>query len=267
MTEYVLGSTDAEIARLDGQAASIAGPTAGLLSAAGIAPGMRVLDLGTGLGHVAFQLAEMVGPEGSVVGVDREAPLLAVAESRRTSDNVRFVETDVRTARFDEPFDAIVCRLLLFHLPDAVDVLRHHHANLRPGGLMVALDYDIGCARCEPEVALAKQTLEWIEAAFRAADANPRVGARLIPMLREGGFADITSFGIQGYFAADDPAGPPLLAGVARTLAPVIVARGIATEAELGLDTLEQRLAAELQAADAVLLPPTVAGAWGRLRS
>jgi SAM-dependent methyltransferase len=266
MSEYVLGSSEGEIRRLDGQAASIAGPTAGLLSAAGIGPGMRVLDLGTGLGHVAFQLAEMVGPEGSVVGVDREAPLLAVAEQRRTAENVRFVEADVRTASFDEPFDAIVCRLLLFHLPDAVDVLRHHHANLVADGLMVALDFDIGSSRTEPEVPLATRARGWIEAAFRAARANPRVGPRLIPMLRDAGFADVAGFGIQGYIPAGDPSGPPLLAGVVRSLANQIVAGGIATEAEIGLDTFEQRLAQELLDADAVLLPPTVAGAWGRLR-
>jgi SAM-dependent methyltransferase len=267
MSEYVLGSTDVEIRRLDRQAASIAGPTAGLLAASGIAPGMRVLDLGTGLGHVAFLVAEMVGPEGSVVGVDREAPLLAVAEQRRTADNVRFVEADVRAARFDEPFDALVCRLLLFHLPDAVHVLRHHHGNLRADGLMVAIDFDIGSCRTEPQVPLAARALGWIDAAFRAAGANPVIGPRLIPILREAGFTDVAGFGIQGYIPAGDPSGPALLAGVVRSLAGPIVAGGIATEAELGLDTLEQRIGQELEAADAVLLPPTVAGAWGRLPS
>jgi ubiquinone/menaquinone biosynthesis C-methylase UbiE len=43
---------------------------------------MRVLDLGTGLGHVAFQVAAIVGPEGSVVGVDLATKLLG-ARSRR----------------------------------------------------------------------------------------------------------------------------------------------------------------------------------------
>jgi SAM-dependent methyltransferase len=267
VSEYVLGSDDAEVARLDHQAASIAGASDALLRASGIAPGMRVLDLGTGLGHVAFQLAAIVGPEGAVVGVDREAPLLAVAESRRTSENVSFVESDVRTARFDEPFDAITCRLLLFHLPDAVDVLRHHRANLKPDGMFAALDFDAGSARAEPPVPLAELAAGWIDAGFRAAQADSRVGAKLIPLLREAGYADVTGFGIQGYFAPGDPAGPAFVAGVLRALAPGLVAHGIATEEELELDTIEQRLADALQAAGAVFLPPTVAGAWGRLRS
>src|SRR3954465_532549 len=68
---YVLGSDDAEIARLDAQAGSPAGATEALLRAAGIGGAMRVLDLGTGLGHVAFMVADLLDPGGSVLGVDR----------------------------------------------------------------------------------------------------------------------------------------------------------------------------------------------------
>jgi hypothetical protein len=55
-----------------------------------------------------------------------------------------------------------------------------------------------------------------------------------------------------------------LLGGVVRSLAPVIVERGIATAEQVDLQTIEARIARELQRANAVLLPPTVVGAWGR---
>ena len=71
-TSYVLGSSDQEIERLDRQSASIEGATRLLLRAAGITPGMRVLDLGTGIGHVAMLVADLVGPQGSVVAIDSE---------------------------------------------------------------------------------------------------------------------------------------------------------------------------------------------------
>ena len=84
-TAYVLGTADAEIARLDAQAGSIAGATEALLRAAGIGGPMRVLDLGTGLGHVAFLVADLLDHDGSVLGVDQAERLLEVAERRRAA--------------------------------------------------------------------------------------------------------------------------------------------------------------------------------------
>lgn len=270
MTErpgYVLGVSETEIARLDAQASLIARASALLLRESGIEPGMRVLDLGTGLGHVALAVAELVGPGGSVVGIDQAAPLLEIAEQRRTAagaDNVRFVEADVRTFEPDESFDALVGRLILFHLPDAVAVLRHHSAALRPGGLVVALDFDIGAVRSEPETPLVTTVRAWVEDAFRHAQAAPRIGARLALLLREAGFLDVETLGVQTYFAPDDPAGTMILARVAQTLAGQIVAAGIASEDDLGAETLEQRMVEEVRAANAVVLLPAVVGAWGR---
>jgi len=263
MTAYSLGSDPQELQRLDHQAAAIARPTAVLLQSAGIAAGMRVLDLGTGLGHVALQVAELVGPEGSVVGVDQSGDAIAVARSR-AGPTVRFEQADVLAFADPEPFDAIVARLLLFHLPDPVALVRRQARALRDGGLMVLIDFDIGRAGSEPRVELAERALRWIEAGFRSAGANPHVGARLVPILRDAGFEDITTIGVQRYYAPGDPGGPAMVAGVVRTLAPRIVAAGIATADEIGLEDLEQRLGAALHEADAVLMPPSVTGAWAR---
>jgi SAM-dependent methyltransferase len=260
---YSLGSDAQELERLDRQAAVIARPTALLLQAAGIEPGMRVLDLGTGLGHVALQVAELVGPEGSVVGVDRAGEAVAVARSR-ARPNVRFEQADVLAFEDPRPFDAIVARLLLFHLPDPTGLVRRQARALRDQGLMVLIDFDVGRAGSEPRVELAERALGWIDAGFRSAGADPRVGARLVPVLRDAGFGDITTIGVQGYYAPGDPAAPAMVAAVLRSLAPRIVAAGIATAEELGIDDFEQRLGAALREADAVLMPPTVVGAWAR---
>jgi SAM-dependent methyltransferase len=258
----VLGSDAPEIERLDRQAAAISAPTRLLMKTAGIGPGMRVLDLGTGLGHVAELAGELVGPEGSVLGVDQDERLIAAAASRRSA-NVGFVVGDARSFRDAAPFDALVMRLLLFHLPDAVDVMRHQIQALRPGGLVVAVDYDLGAMRCEPAVGLLDTARGWVEDAFRSAHANPRIGSALAGVLRRAGFADVRTLGVQVYFQPDDPRGCALLAAVVRTLAPQIVAHGIAGEAELGLESFEERLRQQVAAADAVVLPPCVAGAWG----
>jgi len=128
---------------------------------------------------------------------------------------------------------------------------------------MVLVEFDLGAARTEPEVPLCVSVGRWIEAAFRSAGADPRIGARAGELLRRAGFEDVATLGIQAYLAPTDPLGPQLLAGVARSLAPQIVAHGIAGEAELGADTLQSRIAEQLAAHDAVNLPPAVVGAWG----
>jgi SAM-dependent methyltransferase len=76
---YALGHSREELHRLDRQSETLAPATRVILGQAGIAPGMRVLDLGTGTGEVARLLAELVGPGGHVVGVDRATPALDVA--------------------------------------------------------------------------------------------------------------------------------------------------------------------------------------------
>jgi ubiquinone/menaquinone biosynthesis C-methylase UbiE len=264
---YALGSDEAEIARLDAQAA-MSEPATRLLLEAGriISPGMRVLDLGTGLGHVAFDVAQLVGRDGMVVGIDQSARLLEIAEHRRLAASIRnvtFVEADVRTFRDAEPFDAIVGRLILFHLPDAIDVIAHHMAALRPGGVVLAIDFDGRSMRAEPPVELIATIRDWVEEAFRSAGANPVIGAHLAPLLRRAGAVDVTTFGVQTYLAPEDPRGPGWVAGLVRSLEPRIIGAAIATEAELAADTLQQRVAEALIASDAVLLPPTLVGAWG----
>ena len=266
---YVLGTDPDELARLDGQAATIERPTRLLLQAAVLDRGMRVLDLGTGLGHVARIAGELVGADGAVVGIDESGKALAVAR-RRADDagerHVTFIEGDVRKWRAPAPFDAVVGRLILFHLADPEAAVRHHVQNLRPGGLFCAIDFDIGSARTEPGVPLVRQACDWVMRAFEAAGASPRIGARLGTILANAGLEGVTTFGIQGYLQPGDPAAGRLLGGVVRSLAPAIVRHGIATHEALGVESIDARITEELKRGDAVLLPPTVSGAWGRAR-
>jgi SAM-dependent methyltransferase len=265
--EYVLGSDEVEIARLQTQAQIIAEPTAVLFERGGIRPGMRVLDLGSGPGDVSFLVAEMVGPSGSVVGVEHDPGQIVVAEQRLNGlglRNIEFREGDARTFVADEPFDAVVCRLLLMHLPDAADVLGHHQKNLGPGGVFVAVDYDIGAMRALPEVELFWRVREWVRAGFAHAHVDPSVGMRLPVLFHQAGYADIGSLGLQSYWPPESRQGADYAVGVVRALKEAIVASGATTEDEMGLESLAQRLHDALRAANAVYTFPTVIGGWGR---
>jgi hypothetical protein len=100
--------------------------------------------------------------------------------------------------------------------------------------------------------------------AFRAVGADPTIGSRLQNILGESGAQDVGGLAVAQYLSNDDPLGPAMLTGVVRSLAPVMIAHGLATEAELDLDTLATRAADSLRSAGSVLIPPILVGAWGR---
>jgi len=132
---YALGSTDAEHERLIRQAARVAPLTERLFREAGIGPGQRVLDLGSGVGHVA----RLVGPSGEVVGVERDPRSIARARARVAEAGLRYVsfaQFDVNQIQSSKPFDAAVGRFTLMWLPDPFSVLRSVSQLVRPGGVV-----------------------------------------------------------------------------------------------------------------------------------
>jgi len=139
---YVLGATRREHERLIRQSRIFNPFTERLFRSAGISPGRRVLDIGSGVGDVAMLVAELVGPTGEVVGVERDANTLVAARSRVAEAqlrNVSFVETDVSRVASElngKPFDAVVGRLILFFVPDPGAVLRSLAKLVRPGGII-----------------------------------------------------------------------------------------------------------------------------------
>jgi SAM-dependent methyltransferase len=97
-SNYALGSTDAEHERLIRQAARIDPIIERFFCEAGIGPGQRVLDLGSGVGDVALLVGKLVGPSGEVVGVERDPRSIARARARVAEAglrNVTFTQSDV----------------------------------------------------------------------------------------------------------------------------------------------------------------------------
>lgn len=133
-TEYQLGSDPVELERLNRQGRILAPATRVILEAAGIGVGMRVLDLGSGIGDMAFVAADLVGASGAVLGIDGSPEPVARANLRaqqRRLDNVRFVVGDIHDPAPDGPYDAIIGRLVLMYVPDPVAVIRTQVSALR----------------------------------------------------------------------------------------------------------------------------------------
>jgi ubiquinone/menaquinone biosynthesis C-methylase UbiE len=139
ISHYALGSTDAEHQRLIRQARWLSAHTERLFREAGIGPGQRVLDLGSGVGDVALIAASLVGPSGEVAGIERDPRSIARAQTRVAEvglRNVTFTQSDVNQIPNDKPFDASVGRYILMFLPDPVKVLRSLSRLIRPGGVV-----------------------------------------------------------------------------------------------------------------------------------
>lgn len=140
---YALGRTQQEYARLARQSALIEPMTRRTFADAGIAAGMRILDLGSGAGDVCILLADMVGPSGSVIGLDLDPNVVAHARERVSAAgfrNITFAQCDFSAYAPEKPLDAIVGRFVLMYQADPAVPLAALAKHLKRGGIVAFLE-------------------------------------------------------------------------------------------------------------------------------
>jgi 2-polyprenyl-3-methyl-5-hydroxy-6-metoxy-1,4-benzoquinol methylase len=265
--QYVLGRSDAESQRLIQQSNFMRPSTERVFHKAGITAGMRVLDLGCGVGDVSFLTAEIVGPNGSVVGIDLDPGVLAVAR-RRASENgfaqVTFEQGTIDSVTAPDPFDAAVGRFVLMYQADPVATLSHIAKIVKPGGLIVFQEPDFGVGVATwPTVALWQQVNHWIVETFRRGGVHYDIGGKLYHLFRRAclpGPALLEHVTVGG--------GPMMRpwcensAGLVRSLLPRIEQFAIATPQEVQIESLADRLNLDTCAADAQITYVPIVGAW-----
>jgi ubiquinone/menaquinone biosynthesis C-methylase UbiE len=165
-----------------------------LLLRAGLRPGLRVADVGCGVGIMACWLAGQVGPAGSVVGVDASAEQLEKARATAQAHglaNVTFVEGSAYDlGHLAGGFDVVYARLILMHLARPVDALAQMRALLKPGGVLVCEETEVESSFCHPP-SEAHARLQALSIGFaKRFDYDFNVGRRLYSLVREAGFAN-----------------------------------------------------------------------------
>lgn len=126
------------------QTPDIVAQRACFLDALAAEPGERILDVGIGPGLLAWELARVVGSEGTVRGIDLSDPMIAMT-SERCHDMpwARFEKADATSLPFrDESFDAVVSTQVYEYVPDIAKALGEVRRVLRPGGRVWILDTD-----------------------------------------------------------------------------------------------------------------------------
>ena len=187
--DYAMGRNDRETERLMLQAEMYRPHSRHLFTLAGISPGMRVLDVGCGAGDVSMLIADLVGPTGSVLGVDADPAVLAVARSRAQSlPNVEFRQAVLPSVELAGPVDAVVGRLILMHLADPAGTVRALARHVRPGGVVTFQDFELDTCRAAPPTPLVTQSLDWVRGSMRAAGITPNPGENLYRIFRDAGF-------------------------------------------------------------------------------
>ena len=191
VADYALGYTKAEQERLIRQAAVIAPVTERFFREAGVGPGQRVLDLGSGMGDVAMLVAGLVGPSGEVVGIERDVSSIARAKGRVATAglrNVHFLNSDVNSIAADKPFDAAVGRFILMYLPDPVSLLRSVARVVRSGGVIAFQEPSwAAMLALGAGLPLWSQVRHLIHEILVRSGANPEMGPVLYRALQEAG--------------------------------------------------------------------------------
>ena len=266
---YVLGHSDRELRRLRWQGGYWSEPTRRTLKEAGLKRGMRVLDLGCGGGDVSLLAAEIVAPEGSIVGVDRSPEAIGRAATRAHDEeltNVSFRIGDIGDLLDVEgPFDAIIGRFVLMYLPDPAATLRRLQSLLEPDGIVAFVEMDVQAAKSVPAVPFVHSALGWIVETFRRAGVEGAMGPQVWRVLTDAGFVGVSN---QVWWEAVPPPAVDLtrlLSETVRSLLPAIEELGVADRATVDIDTLAERLQAEVTAARATLVPPAIVGTWARM--
>jgi len=192
VTPYLMESTD-EAARLE--AKTDAAFTERLLQRVGLREGMRALDAGAGTGAVARVMGRIVGPEGSVVAMDRSEDRLAFGRIRARElgvHNVAFERGDLETGDIPGgPYDLAWCRFVFEYLREPDAALEHLVRQVKVGGKVVVGDCDGHGTQhfpIDPEVQAGLDRL------FRTLEGHfdPYAGRKLYHRFKKAGLEDVT---------------------------------------------------------------------------
>jgi ubiquinone/menaquinone biosynthesis C-methylase UbiE len=264
---YVHARDPNEYRRLREQALMWQQATEEVLDKVGLKPGMSCLDVGAGPGAVMRLMADRVGPQGSVTGIEIDGELGAQAlADLRAQGGAQFQMIEADALRLDRvsgaPFDLSFCRLFLMHQQEPVVALEKMLFWTKPGGVVVAQEFDFGAIAVEPLCPAMAEFNRLFEGVFRGYGRNLRAGRQLPAQFEAAGLGlPDGTLAEAKYLPLKDMA--QMLIGVYQGL--------FASAAELGIADPTRAEAFKADMAEAAAdgryycLTPILIGAWKRV--
>jgi SAM-dependent methyltransferase len=203
--------------------------------------GARVADVGCGALGALPALAALVGDQGLAVGIDVSEPSLAQARAildSRGIGNVHLVRANIDELEPLDicppgPFDAVFCRLFLFHQPDPAATLRRMASIVRPGGYVVTheLLHAPRLPRSQPEVPEFDAVMDICAETMRRGGASPEAPRRMPSLCEQAGLTVVSQRGFLNVNV--DAAGIRAYRDLLSGLRPRAIALGVVSEVEV----------------------------------
>ena len=233
--DYVLGTHDAEIERLDFQHSVWQEEVRRAWRCAGITTGSRVIDVGCGPGFASLDLAEIVGATGSVLAVERSARFLdylRAQAAQRELHNIVAAELDLMEAAIPTvDFDAAWCRWVACFVPHPHLLIDRIANALRPRGVVVFHEYvEYASYQLVPPQGPVREFVDAVFESWRAQGGEPDIARELPRLLVDHGFT-ITSARPIGFAPRPIDHAWNWPAGFVRTNVPRLVQLGVRSEA------------------------------------
>jgi ubiquinone/menaquinone biosynthesis C-methylase UbiE len=192
---YFLGYRQAEQERLRHQAQQLAEESRWLFDQLDLSLGMRVLEIGCGPQGCLDILAQRVGPQGSVVGLDRSEEAVQLAQqfvAEHHLDQVQVLQGDARSTELPRAsFDLVTARLVLVNVPEPEQIVAEMVALVRPGGVVALHEADYGAHLCDPPLPAWSQLIQALETYAQRNGIDLFIGRRIPRMLRDAGLVKV----------------------------------------------------------------------------
>ena len=232
---------------------------------AGIRTGMNGLDLGCGGGDTTLQLAELVGSQGRVKGIDIDPVKMEIARQEAAQHGIDWVTYDQRDLRHwheSGNYDFIYARFLLVHLQDPKNILVKVHNSLKKDGIALMEEVDINRHYCHPYCYAFDRYVELYSKVLRRRGGNATLGASLPDLFRESGLEEVRAQLIQPIFLQGES--KRIASLTLEHISDSVLQEGLATAAEL--DALMTELLLFEKRSHSLISLPGIYQVWGYRR-